>query len=68
MFNVFYFNGIVNNSHMEYMPLKYLVHFAEWFPSRVKGYKGGGTRAAVSGRCCGRLHVCGNIFLVLKSV
>lgn len=37
-----YFNVvIVNNSHIEHVPFKYLVHFAEWFPARAKGYREG---------------------------
>lgn len=48
MFNLFYFNVIVNNSHMEHMPLKYLVHFAEWFSAHAERAQGRGTQAAVS--------------------
>lgn len=34
-----YFNVvIVSNSYIEHVPFKYLVHFAEWFPTRAKGY------------------------------
>lgn len=41
MFNVIYFNVIVNNSHVEDVPLKHGVHFAEWFPAHAKGYREG---------------------------
>lgn len=41
MFNLFYFNVIVNNSRIEHVLLKYLVRFAEWLPAHTEGYREG---------------------------
>lgn len=50
---------------MEHVTFMYLVHFAECFPAHAEGYREGKHKLPL---CCGSLHMCGNIFLVLRSV
>lgn len=67
MFNLFSCDMMVNNSPIEHLPLKYSVHFAEWFPAHAKGYREGEHKLL----CLENIVVvcmCGNIFLILESI